>query len=69
VSDEDKYSENNVDEDLEEYERNDIDEFFIIFKNDFADNDNDNKNDNLIIVFLFAIFLDNKTVRELRKKY
>jgi hypothetical protein len=67
--DEDKYSENNINEDLKEYERNDIDESFIIFENDLADNDNDNKNDNLIIVFLFEMFLDNNTVREFRKKY
>jgi hypothetical protein len=53
LSDKNKYSENDADENLEEYERNDIDESFIIFKDDFADNDNDNKNNNLIIVSFF----------------
>jgi hypothetical protein len=69
LSDENKYSENDADEDLEEYKRNDIDEFFIIFENDLADNNNNNKNDNLAIVPFSEIFLDNNTVRELRKKY
>jgi hypothetical protein len=69
LSHENKYFENNVDEDLEKYERSDIDGFFIIFKNDLADNNNDNKNDNLIIVSFIEIFLNNNTMRELRKKY
>jgi hypothetical protein len=69
LSDENKYSENNVNEDLKKYERNDIDGFFIIFEDDLADNDNDNENDNLIIIFLFKISLNNNTVREFRKKY
>jgi hypothetical protein len=69
VSDENRYSENNVDEDLKEYEKNDINGFFIIFESDFADNNNDNENDNLIIVFFLKIFLNNITMRELRKKY
>jgi hypothetical protein len=69
VSDENRYSENNVDEDLKEYEKNDNNGFFIIFESDFADNNNDNENDNLIIVFFLKIFLNNITMRELRKKY
>jgi hypothetical protein len=69
VSDENKYSENNADENLKKSEKNDIDEFFFIFENDFANNDNDNKNDNLIIVSLFKISLNNNTIRELRKKH
>jgi hypothetical protein len=69
LSDENRYSENNINEDLKEYERNNINEFFIIFKSDFADNNDDNKNNNLIIVSLFKISLNNNTVRELRKKY
>jgi hypothetical protein len=69
LSDENKYSENDANENLEEYERNNIDKSFIIFENDFADNDDDNKYDNLIIVSLSEIFLNNNTVRELRKKY
>jgi hypothetical protein len=69
LSDENRYSENNADEDLKKYEKNDIDESFIIFKSDLADNNNNNKNDNLIIVPLSKISLNNNTVRELRKKY
>jgi hypothetical protein len=69
LSDEDRYSENDADENLKEYERNDIDGSFIIFEGDLADNDDDNEDDNLIIVFFSEIFLDNNTVRELRKKY
>jgi hypothetical protein len=69
MSDENKYSENDVNENLKEYKKSDIDESFIIFKDDLADNNNDNKNDNLIIVSLFEIFLNNNTIRELRKKY
>jgi hypothetical protein len=69
LSDEDRYSENNANENLKEYEKSDIDESFIIFENDLADNDNDNKNDNLIIVSFFEISLDNNTMREFRKKY
>jgi hypothetical protein len=69
LSDENRYSENDANEDLEKYEKSDIDEFFIISENDFADNDNNNKNDNLIIVPFSEIFLDNNTVREFRKKY
>jgi hypothetical protein len=69
VSDENKYSENNVDENLEKYKRNDTDEFFIISESDFADNNNNNENDNLAIVPLFKISLNNNTVREFRKKY
>jgi hypothetical protein len=69
LSDENKYSENDADEDLKKYERNDIDEFFIIFEGDLANNDNDNENDNLIIVSLFEMFLNNNTIRKLRKKY
>jgi hypothetical protein len=67
--DENRYFENDINEDLEEYEESDIDGFFIIFKVDFADNDNDNENYNLIIIFFSEVFLNNNTVRELRKKY
>jgi hypothetical protein len=69
LSDEDKYSENDANENLKEYEKSDIDESFIIFESDLADNNNDNENDNLVIVFLSEMFLNNNTVRELRKKY
>jgi hypothetical protein len=69
VSDENKYSENNVDENLEKYKRNDTDEFFIISESDFADNNNNNENDNFAIVPLFKISLHDNTVREFRKKY
>jgi hypothetical protein len=64
LSDKNRYSENDINENLEEYERNNIDGFFIIFESDFADNDNNNENDNLIIVSFSEIFLDNNTVRE-----
>jgi hypothetical protein len=69
LSDENKYSENNIDEDLKKYEKNDINGSFIIFEDDLADNNNNNENNNLIIVSFSRIFLNNNTVRKLRKKY